>query len=127
MENVPAASQTSSSNQTNPNHVQPVAPATPSADLPQENAAAVIGEELSTKLDEFSLEAIVEHKIARFLDQIGMYYPENLHSLIMKKVEKPLLAQILKRTGGNQVHASKILGINRNTLRKKMKMYGLYQ
>jgi Fis family transcriptional regulator len=42
----------------------------------------------------------------------------------MKKVEKPLLGQILRRTGGNQVHASKILGINRNTLRKKMKLYG---
>ena len=126
MENVPAA-QTPVSNQASASHVQPVAPAAQPTDLPQENPAAVIGEELSGKLDEFSLEAIVEHKIARFLDQIGMYYPENLHSLIMKKVEKPLLAQILKRTGGNQVHASKILGINRNTLRKKMKMYGLYQ
>jgi DNA-binding protein Fis len=86
--------------------------------------AAAIGPELAAELDKHSLEAIVELKISRFLDQIGTYYPEDLHSLIMKKVEKPLVNQILRRTGGNQVHASRILGINRNTLRKKMKMYG---
>jgi Fis family transcriptional regulator len=40
-------------------------------------------------------------------------------------VEKPLLVQILRRVGGNQVQAAKILGINRNTLRKKIKQYGL--
>jgi DNA-binding protein Fis len=83
-----------------------------------------IDQDLAVRLDKHSLEAIVELKISRFLDQIGTYYPEDLHSLIMKKVEKPLLSQILRRTGGNQVHASKILGINRNTLRKKMKLYG---
>jgi DNA-binding protein Fis len=86
--------------------------------------AAPIEQDLAVRLDKHSLEAIVEIKISRFLDQIGSYYPEDLHSLIMKKVEKPLLGQILRRTGGNQVHASKILGINRNTLRKKMKIYG---
>ena len=85
---------------------------------------ANIDPELAMQLDKYSLEAIVDLKISRFLDQIGTYYPENLHSLIMKKVEKPLLGQILRRTGGNQVHASRILGINRNTLRKKMKIYG---
>lgn len=88
------------------------------------SSALPIDQDLAVKLDKHSLEAIVELKISRFLDQIGSYYPEDLHSLIMKKVEKPLLGQILRRTGGNQVHASKILGINRNTLRKKMKLYG---
>ena len=90
----------------------------------QDQPDAAIGSELATELDKYSLEAIVEVKISRFLDQIGTYYPEDLHALIMRKVEKPLVGQILKRTGGNQVHAAKILGINRNTLRKKMKMYG---
>ena len=80
---------------------------------------------LAAKLDGYSFEAVVELKISRFLDQIGSYYPEDLHALIMAKAEKPLFQQILKRTGGNQVHAAKILGINRNTLRKKMKLYKL--
>jgi len=87
--------------------------------------ASIMDSELVTKLDSYSLESIVELKISRFLDQIGTYYPESLHALIMRKSEKPLLAQILRRTGGNQVHAARILGINRNTLRKKMKVYGI--
>lgn len=93
----------------------------PGLDIPE----APIDHELASKLDLHSLESIVDLKIARFLDQLAGYHPEDLHALIMKKVEKPLLGQILRRTGGNQVHASKILGINRNTLRKKMKLYGL--
>jgi DNA-binding protein Fis len=79
---------------------------------------------LLDKIDGFSLENLVDVKIGRFLDQLGKFYPEGLYDLIMSKVEKPLIGQILKRTGGNQVHASRILGINRNTLRKKMKIHG---
>lgn len=86
--------------------------------------AGVIDAEMGAKLDSYSLEAIVESKISRVLDHFGKFPPDDLHQLIMSKVEKPLLGQILRRTGGNQVHASRILGINRNTLRKKMKMYG---
>jgi len=81
--------------------------------------------ELAPRLDKYSIEDVVEFKISRFFDQLGSFYPDNVHELIMTKVEKPLLAQILRRTGGNQVHAARILGINRNTLRKKMKIYGL--
>ena len=81
--------------------------------------------DFTTKLDSFSLESVVEHKISRFLDQVGSMYPDDLHDLILGKVEKPLLTQILRRMGGNQVQASRVLGINRNTLRKKMKMHGI--
>ena len=82
-------------------------------------------QDLAVRLDGHSLEAIVELKISRFLEQIGSYYPDDMHDMIMKTVERPLLRQILLRTGGNQVQAAKILGINRNTLRKKMKLFGL--
>ena len=77
------------------------------------------------ELDKYSIEKVVEMKISRFLDQLGSFHPENLHELIIGKVEKPLIAQVLKRVGGNQVHAARVLGINRNTLRKKMKIYNL--
>ncbi|MBP6218031.1 MAG: hypothetical protein KA436_05550 [Oligoflexales bacterium] len=87
--------------------------------------SAMLDKDLVNKLDSYSLESIVELKIARFLDQVGSYHPEDLYDMIIKKAEKPLLNQILKRTAGNQVQASKILGINRNTLRKKMKIYNL--
>jgi DNA-binding protein Fis len=94
-----------------------------SAPIEEKSLSALSDESLAEKLDAYSLESIVELKISRFLDQVGKYYPQNLYSLIMKKTEKPLLSQILRRTGGNQVHAARILGINRNTLRKKMKIY----
>lgn len=84
-----------------------------------------IDKEFAVRLDDYSLETIVELKISRFIERLGTYEPEDLHCLIIGKVEKPLIAQVLRRTGGNQVHAARILGINRNTLRKKMKMYGL--
>ncbi len=89
-----------------------------------EQTSALLDKDLASKFDQYSLESIIELKISRFLDQIGTYYPDKLHSIIMKKVEKPLIGQILRRTGGNQVHAARILGINRNTLRKKMRLYG---
>src|SRR5690349_17565635 len=76
--------------------------------------------DLITRLDEYSIEDVVELKISRFFDQIGTFYPDDVYDLIMSKVEKPLLVQILRRVGGNQVQAAKILGINRNTLRKKI-------
>jgi Fis family transcriptional regulator len=42
-------------------------------------------------------------------------------------VEKPLLEVVLRHTQGNQTLAAQVLGINRNTLRKKIQQYGLAQ
>ena len=46
---------------------------------------------------------------------------DNIHETIIGKVERALIGIILEEENGNQVRASKKLGINRNTLRKKMK------
>lgn len=51
----------------------------------------------------------------------GISPPPNLHHRVMAEVEKPLLEQVLKHAKGNQLRASEILGLNRNTLRKKMR------
>ena len=49
----------------------------------------------------------------------------HLHDLVITGVEKPLLQMVLKETNGNQTQAANILGINRNTLRKKIQEYSL--
>src|SRR5207244_3290583 len=49
----------------------------------------------------------------------------NLYELRLGLVEKPLLRAVLRETGGNQVRAAQILGINRNTLRKKLIEHGI--
>ena len=48
-----------------------------------------------------------------------------VYQLVMSEVEAPLLESVLKYTRGNQTKAAKVLGLNRGTLRKKLKIYGL--
>jgi len=48
-----------------------------------------------------------------------------LHAVALSWVERPLLEFILERTAGNQLRAAQILGINRNTLRKKITALGM--
>ncbi|MEK9149755.1 MAG: helix-turn-helix domain-containing protein [Candidatus Desantisbacteria bacterium] len=43
----------------------------------------------------------------------------------MGAIEQPLIEKVLEKTGGNQVQAARILGINRNTLRSKIKRLGI--
>jgi Fis family transcriptional regulator len=45
--------------------------------------------------------------------------------MVIHSVEKPLLESVLHRVRGNQTHAAEMLGINRNTLRKKMRVHGI--
>lgn len=49
-----------------------------------------------------------------------------LHRAVMSLLERPLLQHALELTGGNQVRAARLLGINRNTLRKKLRALGLH-
>ncbi|MDX1434979.1 MAG: DNA-binding transcriptional regulator Fis [Gammaproteobacteria bacterium] len=49
----------------------------------------------------------------------------NLFDLVMREVEGPLLEQVMRHTHGNQTRAAEILGINRGTLRKKLKLHKL--
>jgi Fis family transcriptional regulator len=51
--------------------------------------------------------------------------PHALHELVLQAVERPLLRFAMERTGGNQSAAAELLGINRNTLRKKLTAYDL--
>lgn len=51
--------------------------------------------------------------------------PAGLYSRVLREVEKPLIERTLAVTGGNQLKAAGLLGLNRNTLRKKMRELGI--
>jgi len=67
------------------------------------------------------LEELVAAEAARALDA----GERDLHQRLLERVERPLLEQVLARTGGNQIRAAALLGINRNTLRKKIAELGI--
>ena len=48
-----------------------------------------------------------------------------VYDMVINCVEKPMLESVLTRVRGNQTHAAQMLGLNRNTLRKKMKAHGI--
>jgi two-component system, NtrC family, nitrogen regulation response regulator GlnG len=69
---------------------------------------------------DMSLEEIVRLKLREYFRQTGDVEPSDLYALIIERIERPLIELTLERTGGNQLQAAAILGINRNTLRKKI-------
>jgi two-component system nitrogen regulation response regulator GlnG len=72
-----------------------------------------------------SLEEIIERKLIECVRGLREHASANLYDLMIGLVEKPLLRAVLRETGGNQVRAAQILGINRNTLRKKLTEHGI--
>ncbi len=76
-------------------------------------------------LAQFGLEDLVRAKLRTFLGRIRGYHVEDLHAQVMSQVERPLLELVLEQTRGNQLQAARILGINRNTLRKKIRALGI--
>jgi Fis family transcriptional regulator len=51
--------------------------------------------------------------------------PAHLYQLVLQEVERPLLESVMEYTRGNQSKASIVLGLNRGTLRKKLKQYDI--
>ncbi len=79
----------------------------------QANTAPAAGEKLSSS---------VEAHIQRYFDQHGDNLPPpGLYNRILREVELPLIALTLSATRGNQIKSAELLGINRNTLRKKIR------
>jgi DNA-binding protein Fis len=77
------------------------------------------------QLEELSLQGLVETKLESFLSRLGKYEATHLYEAIMDRVEEPLLKLVLNYASGNQIKASRVLGINRNTLRAKINKYGI--
>ncbi len=67
----------------------------------------------------------VEVALKNYFAQLDGAPVTEVYQLVLSEVEAPLLEQVMKYTRNNQTRASTMLGLNRGTLRKKLKQYGL--
>ena len=66
------------------------------------------------------IEEVVRHSLDGYFNDLRGAEPDNLHEMLVRVVEKPLLEIVMQRADGNQSRAALWLGLNRNTLRKKL-------
>jgi two-component system nitrogen regulation response regulator GlnG len=78
-------------------------------------------------LEDLAFEEMVKSKLSGLLARIDGYPVFDLYEKVLARVERPLFDLVLAHTGGNQLKAAEILGLNRNTLRKKLADLGLEQ
>jgi Fis family transcriptional regulator len=67
----------------------------------------------------------VKGALEKYFHDLNGERPGDLYDLVIGEVERPLLEMVLNHAGENQSDAARMLGINRNTLRKKLKDHGL--
>ncbi|HMV01062.1 MAG TPA: helix-turn-helix domain-containing protein [Rhodocyclaceae bacterium] len=71
------------------------------------------------------ISACVVGALEQYFHDLDGEKPAAIYDMVLKSVEKPMLQVVLTKAGGNQTLAADMLGINRNTLRKKLTEYQL--
>ena len=77
------------------------------------------------KKEDILSEVSLAEKVIELGDNLYRDHEGHLYEAILEKIEKPLIQHVLERTEGNQFKAARILGINRNTIRAKIKKLGI--
>jgi Fis family transcriptional regulator len=72
-----------------------------------------------------SIDTAVTRCLERYFHDLEGARPSAIYDMVLAAVERPMLEVVMKQAQGNQLRASEMLGINRNTLRKKLQHYGL--
>jgi Fis family transcriptional regulator len=72
-----------------------------------------------------SIQDVVKKSLEKYFRDLGEQEPSNVYEMVVATVEKPIFEAVLARAAGNQSHAAEMLGMNRNTLRKKLQQHGL--
>ena len=67
----------------------------------------------------------VKRAVTNFFAQLDGQEAQEVYEMVLSEVEAPLLVIIMQHTRGNKTRAANMLGINRGTLRKKLKKYGM--
>ena len=71
------------------------------------------------------LHECISAALKNYFHHMDGHEPDNLYQMVLQEMEEPLLRAVLEHTRSNQSRAAMILGLNRGTLRKKMKQYNL--
>lgn len=72
-----------------------------------------------------NIASCIEQNLSEYFRHLDGQPAVNLYEMVLVQVEKPLLECVLAQCGGNQSKAAQMLGLNRNTLRKKLLQYEL--
>ncbi|GAA5317049.1 MAG: DNA-binding transcriptional regulator Fis [Candidatus Pelagadaptatus aseana] len=93
------------------------------ADAPRELTSPV--QEVPQQTQNQSLRDCVEQAMSNYFQHLDGSSVTDVYDLVMAEVEAPMLEIVMKYTRHNQTRAAQVLGLNRGTLRKKLKQYGL--
>ena len=74
-------------------------------------------------INENEIASCVRKAVDGYLNDLDGEKPCPIYNMVMKSVEKPLIELAMKHANGNQTLAAELLGINRNTLRNKIKQF----
>jgi Fis family transcriptional regulator len=88
---------------------------------------SAVSDEQSNAEEISQLSQAVKHSIRRYLYELDGTQPNNMYDLVLRQIERPLFEAILEHTKGNQSRAAELLGLNRGTLRKKLRSYNLHK
>lgn len=72
-----------------------------------------------------SLRGQIKTMLEDYFRDLDGHQPAELYQMVLQEVEQPLLESVLNYTRGNQSKAAELLGLNRGTLRKKLKQYDM--
>ena len=86
-----------------------------------------VSDEQSNAEEISQLSQAVKHSIRRYLYELDGTQPNHMYDLVLRQIEQPLFEAILEHTKGNQSRAAELLGLNRGTLRKKLRSYNLHK
>ncbi len=87
--------------------------------------ASLRAEPAPTSHPQPALRDYVAKAVRRYLLDLGDCDSHELHEIVLREIEVPLLVEVMRHCEGNQSRAAAVLGINRATLRKKLRQYGL--
>lgn len=75
--------------------------------------------------DNVSLNGTIKNMLEDYFNELDGHPPADLYQMVLQEIEQPLLETVLHYTRGNQSKAAVLLGLNRGTLRKKLKQYDM--